>query len=181
VLRECCFLILIFQPHSLHSRFAHCVCAQPHNSSLSHQSFLLSSPVFWAAFTCLSGPLSHPSRTVPSDHISQTLCGQLQLPSSDSTLWWPLLCCSDIFWVPSRKSLTSHRWAILLSLVNSTVREIWVLHRNPISAFHPWPWVDNKVFSHSIADLSLRPAWSSVWVQDSQGYTEKPCLEKNKQ
>jgi hypothetical protein len=29
--------------------------------------------------------------------------------------------------------------------------------------------------------LSLRPAWSTKWVQDSQGYTEKPCLEnKNK-
>jgi hypothetical protein len=28
--------------------------------------------------------------------------------------------------------------------------------------------------------LSLRPAWSTEWVQDSQGYTEKPCLEKQK-
>jgi hypothetical protein len=25
--------------------------------------------------------------------------------------------------------------------------------------------------------LSLRPAWSTKPVQDSQGYTEKPCLE----
>jgi hypothetical protein len=31
--------------------------------------------------------------------------------------------------------------------------------------------------------LSLRPAWSKNEFQDSQGYTEKPCLEKktNKQ
>ena len=31
--------------------------------------------------------------------------------------------------------------------------------------------------------LSSRPAWSTEWFQDSQGYTEKPCLEKqtNKQ
>jgi hypothetical protein len=28
--------------------------------------------------------------------------------------------------------------------------------------------------------LSLRPAWSTEWVQDSQGYTEKLCLEKPK-
>jgi hypothetical protein len=28
--------------------------------------------------------------------------------------------------------------------------------------------------------LSLRPAWSTKRVQDSQGYTEKPCLEKQK-
>jgi hypothetical protein len=27
--------------------------------------------------------------------------------------------------------------------------------------------------------LSSRPAWSTEF-QDSQGYTEKPCLEKNK-
>jgi hypothetical protein len=29
--------------------------------------------------------------------------------------------------------------------------------------------------------LSLRPAWSIDEFQDSQGYTEKPCLEKAKQ
>ena len=28
--------------------------------------------------------------------------------------------------------------------------------------------------------LSLRPAWSTEWVPDSQGYTEKPCLGKKK-
>jgi hypothetical protein len=28
--------------------------------------------------------------------------------------------------------------------------------------------------------LSLRPAWSTSEFQDSQGYTEKPCLEKIK-
>ena len=28
--------------------------------------------------------------------------------------------------------------------------------------------------------LSLRPAWSTKQVQDSQGYTEKPCLTKPK-
>jgi hypothetical protein len=28
--------------------------------------------------------------------------------------------------------------------------------------------------------LSLRPAWSTSEFQDSQGYTEKPCLEKPK-
>jgi hypothetical protein len=27
------------------------------------------------------------------------------------------------------------------------------------------------------ASMSLRPAWSTKWIQDSQGYTEKPCLE----
>jgi hypothetical protein len=26
----------------------------------------------------------------------------------------------------------------------------------------------------------LRPAWSTKRVQDSQGYTEKPCLQKKK-
>jgi hypothetical protein len=26
--------------------------------------------------------------------------------------------------------------------------------------------------------LSSRPAWSTKWVPDSQGYTEKPCLKK---
>ena len=29
--------------------------------------------------------------------------------------------------------------------------------------------------------LSLSPAWFTEWVQDSQGYTEKPCLKKTKQ
>jgi hypothetical protein len=29
--------------------------------------------------------------------------------------------------------------------------------------------------------LSSRPAWSTKWVQDSQGCTEKPCLKTNKQ
>jgi hypothetical protein len=29
--------------------------------------------------------------------------------------------------------------------------------------------------------LSSRPAWSTHEFQDSQGYTEKPCLEKTKQ
>jgi hypothetical protein len=29
--------------------------------------------------------------------------------------------------------------------------------------------------------LSLRPAWSTSEFQVSQGYTEKPCLEKTKQ
>jgi hypothetical protein len=29
-------------------------------------------------------------------------------------------------------------------------------------------------------DLDLRPAWSTEF-QDSQGYTEKPCLKTNKQ
>jgi hypothetical protein len=29
--------------------------------------------------------------------------------------------------------------------------------------------------------LSSRPAWSKSECQDSQGYTEKPCLEKTKQ
>jgi hypothetical protein len=29
--------------------------------------------------------------------------------------------------------------------------------------------------------LSSRPAWSTKWVQDNQGYTEKPCLEKPKE
>ena len=29
--------------------------------------------------------------------------------------------------------------------------------------------------------LSSRPAWSTEWVQDSQSYTEKPCLKTNKQ
>ena len=28
--------------------------------------------------------------------------------------------------------------------------------------------------------LSLRTAWSTKWFQDSQGYTEKPCLKKPK-
>ena len=28
--------------------------------------------------------------------------------------------------------------------------------------------------------LSLRPAWSTSEFQDSQGYTEKPCLKKNR-
>jgi hypothetical protein len=28
--------------------------------------------------------------------------------------------------------------------------------------------------------LSSRPAWSTAWFQDSQGYTEKPCLENQK-
>jgi hypothetical protein len=28
--------------------------------------------------------------------------------------------------------------------------------------------------------LSSRPAWSTSEFQDSQGYTEKPCLEKPK-
>jgi hypothetical protein len=27
--------------------------------------------------------------------------------------------------------------------------------------------------------LSSRPAWSTKWVPGQQGYTEKPCLEKN--
>jgi hypothetical protein len=26
--------------------------------------------------------------------------------------------------------------------------------------------------------LSSRPAWSTEWVQDSQGYSEKPILKK---
>jgi hypothetical protein len=29
--------------------------------------------------------------------------------------------------------------------------------------------------------LSSRPAWSQSEFQDSQGYTEKPCLEKQQQ
>jgi hypothetical protein len=28
--------------------------------------------------------------------------------------------------------------------------------------------------------LSSRPAWSTKWFQDSQGYTGKLCLEKQK-
>lgn len=29
--------------------------------------------------------------------------------------------------------------------------------------------------------MSLRPSWSTKWVQDRQGYTKNPCLEKPKQ
>jgi hypothetical protein len=29
--------------------------------------------------------------------------------------------------------------------------------------------------------LNLRPAWSTSEFQDSQGYTEKPCLKKTNQ
>jgi hypothetical protein len=44
-----------------------------------------------------------------------------------------------------------------------------------------------QVFNPSIQEaeaggfLSSRPAWLQSEFQDSQGYTEKPCLQKQKQ
>jgi hypothetical protein len=40
-------------------------------------------------------------------------------------------------------------------------------------AFNPTTWE-----AEAGRFLSSRPAWSTERVQDSQGYTEKPCLEK---
>ena len=40
-------------------------------------------------------------------------------------------------------------------------------------AFNPSTWE-----AEADGFLSLRSAWSTEWVQDSQGYTEKPRLEK---
>ena len=50
-------------------------------------------------------------------------------------------------------------------------------------AFDPGTW-EAEAEAEAEADgfLSSRPAWSTNEFQDSQGYTEKPCLEKtNKQ
>jgi hypothetical protein len=41
-------------------------------------------------------------------------------------------------------------------------------------AFNPSTWE-----AEAGGFLSSRPAWSTSEFQDSQGYTEKPCLEKN--
>jgi hypothetical protein len=45
-----------------------------------------------------------------------------------------------------------------------------------------WPGVVAHTFNPSTREagrfLSSRPAWSKSEFQDSQGYTEKPCLEK---
>ena len=49
-----------------------------------------------------------------------------------------------------------------------------------------WPGVVVLAFNPSTWEaeaggfLSLKPPWSTKWVQDSQGYTEKPCLKKKK-
>jgi hypothetical protein len=42
-------------------------------------------------------------------------------------------------------------------------------------AFNPSTWE-----AEAGRFLSLRPAWSKSEFQDSQSYTEKPCLETNK-
>jgi hypothetical protein len=42
-------------------------------------------------------------------------------------------------------------------------------------AFHPSTWE-----AEAGGFLSSRPAWSTKWVQDIQGYTEKLCFEKTK-
>ena len=41
-------------------------------------------------------------------------------------------------------------------------------------AFNPSIWE-----TEASGSLSSRPAWSTEWAQDSQSYTEKPCLENN--
>jgi hypothetical protein len=43
-------------------------------------------------------------------------------------------------------------------------------------AFNPSTWE-----AEAGGFLSSRPAWSKSEFQDSQGYTEKPCLEKPNQ
>jgi hypothetical protein len=56
----------------------------------------------------------------------------------------------------------------------------WALFKN----YFLEPAVVAHVFNPSTREaeagglLSLRPAWSQSEFQDSQGYTEKPCLEK---
>ena len=42
-------------------------------------------------------------------------------------------------------------------------------------AFNPSTWE-----AEAVRFLSSRPAWSTSEFQDSQGNTEKPCLEKQK-
>jgi hypothetical protein len=44
-----------------------------------------------------------------------------------------------------------------------------------VHAFNPSTWG-----AEAGGFMSSRPAWSTKWVPDSQGYTEKPCFRKKR-
>jgi hypothetical protein len=58
----------------------------------------------------------------------------------------------------------------LKSLKIKKKKKSWVV---VMHAFNPSTWE-----AEAGRSLSSRPAWSQSEFQDSQGYTEKPCLEK---
>ena len=63
-----------------------------------------------------------------------------------------------------------------LDFMPSTRKETMKCRAVVTQAFNPSTWE-----AEAGRSLSSRPAWSQSEFQDSQGYTEKPCLEKQQQ
>jgi hypothetical protein len=57
--------------------------------------------------------------------------------------------------------------------INTSLKEI---HEKPGVVVHTFNPSTREAEAGRL--MSLRPAWSQSEFQDSQGYTEKPCLEK---
>ena len=82
--------------------------------------------------------------------------------------WIAFIWCVTL---AERRIITNHLWLLGDNMHTENTSQLLVVAH----AFNPSTWE-----AEAGGFLSLRPVWSTKWVQDSQGYTEKPCLEKPK-